>query len=99
MNTHVDAVLTAVGDVAVISLNDGIFTQAGCQYVSGSGTIQIEATIDGDVWFTPKATIGGSSIAAQTGAGCDFLLIYGYSALRYRKTVGTTPTVCAIGVC
>lgn len=91
--------LVELNSTLVVDLRNVRHTVASCQYVSGSGTVQVEAKNSiSDVWFTPLGVVGGSAVAAQTGVGAVVFNLYGYSHLRVRKTVGTASCVVSLGV-
>lgn len=99
--------LTTVADEIILDCSsagklDGHGSLQGtCQYISGAGTVQVEATLevtDPAIWFIPVGLDGSTPVPPQTGAGGESFIIAGFARVRVRKTVGAASCVVALGV-
>lgn len=99
--------LTVLDSVIELKCNsdaalDGHGSQVGVsQYISGAGTIQVEATTqatDPAVWIPPLDITTGAAIAAQIAPGILYFRISGFLRVRTRKTVGGAALIAGLGV-
>lgn len=77
-------------------------TGGTCQYVSGAGTVQVEATnqdtrLGTEVWFIP-IDFANAPVATQTAVGAIEFPIAGFNRVRVRKTVGAASCIVSLGV-
>lgn len=100
--TALDSTLELKCD-STIGLDGHGSSTATSQYLSGAGTIQIEATTqvtDPAVWIIPpqKSVNPVAASPAQAAVGVVLADIGGFARVRLRKTVGAASLVAGLGV-
>ena len=91
--------LPAVGDLIQLR-NPGDGYYVSFQYISGAGTVVVEGSNDGQVWFAlllDSATTAATQAASFTAAG-GWVGVCPFEFVQARKTVGVLDCLVSLGL-
>ncbi len=74
------------------------FSVVGVQYISGAGTLQLQASIDGVTFVTVSMTnlADGTTTASMTATGLYQADVSGMEFVRLKKTTGSAACIASL---